>query len=101
MLNFTLGTLIGAHRIQMGLSQRQVAQRLGVSQQYLGDIENDRRTPTNIDLLKRLSRALQIELDVVCFAAGVLPPDLLDRQPTRTQVVEAFKAMREIFGRSS
>lgn len=96
-LNFTLGTLVGSARIGMKLSQRQVAERMSVSPSYIHDIENEKRTPSDPVLIERFSKVLHIDLDVLCFAVGILPPDLPDTaSPERIKA--AFAAMREALG---
>lgn len=62
-----LGARVKALRRKEGLSQAQLAQRLGVSASYLNLIENDRR-PLTAELLLKLTDILP-DVDVRAFAA--------------------------------
>jgi predicted transcriptional regulator/DNA-binding XRE family transcriptional regulator len=56
-----LGPRIRAARIALGLSQRALADRVGISPSYLNLIEADRR-PVTTDLLLKLARTLDLDL---------------------------------------
>jgi transcriptional regulator with XRE-family HTH domain len=93
-LTFDLGTLIGVRRIELGWSQKHLADILDVSPQYANDIEHLRRKPTGYVFLRNVASAMDLDLDVLCFAAGVLPPDLPDNVSV-LRIKRAFAAMRE------
>jgi predicted transcriptional regulator/DNA-binding XRE family transcriptional regulator len=56
-----LGPRIRTARIALGLSQRALADRVGISPSYLNLLEADRR-PVTTDLLLKLARALDLDL---------------------------------------
>jgi predicted transcriptional regulator/DNA-binding XRE family transcriptional regulator len=56
-----LGPRIRAARVALGLSQRALAERAGISPSYLNLIEADRR-PVTTDLLLKLARLLDLDL---------------------------------------
>jgi DNA-binding XRE family transcriptional regulator len=61
--------LLGENRLKvwrqkMGLTQRQLAERAGVSQAYLAEIETGAK-PGSVDALKKLANALKISLDAL------------------------------------
>lgn len=58
----TLGTRIKQLRIERGLTQQDIATRLGMGRSNFGHIENDRVTPTSEDLQK-LTDILQTTAD--------------------------------------
>jgi len=91
-LKFTLGTLIGAHRIERGWSQRELAKRLGISPQYMSDIENDRRVPRN-SVIQDVADLFEIGADPLYYAVGKLPPDI-DGDYRSSKIQAAFDAMR-------
>ncbi len=56
-----LATTIKNFRLGIGLSQRQLAARMGVPRTYVSKIENKKATPT-LSSLERLARALEVTL---------------------------------------
>jgi transcriptional regulator with XRE-family HTH domain len=96
-LNLTFGDLIATARLNRGWTQNRLAEVVGMSPQYLCDIERGRRTPAHLDVVKRFSAVLEINLDVLCWSVGLLPPDLPDNVSPQ-QITAAFAAMREVLG---
>jgi len=60
----TIGKNVKLLRIAAGLKQKDLAERLGVSPNYLSMVENDKREPS-MSLLKDLSRELHIPLGLL------------------------------------
>jgi len=52
--------IIESQRKALGLSQEEVALRLGISRQYYNSIENNRRTPS-VELAKKIAVLLGAE----------------------------------------
>src|SRR5436305_766396 len=57
--HLNLATSIRSLRLRNGLSQRQLAGRMGVPRTYVSKIENEKATPT-LSSLERLARALEV-----------------------------------------
>lgn len=82
----TLGSLVSYWRDRRGLSQSQLAERIGASQQEVSKIEKDKRATDTLPWLRRLAQALDVE-----------PWQLLsDADPTQA---EAEQALLKIFRR--
>ena len=60
-----LGNRIREIRKRQGLSQEKLAERAGISAQYVSNIERGKENPT-LDLLLRLSEALKVSLGQMC-----------------------------------
>lgn len=60
----TTGKNVKLLRIAAGLKQKELAERLGVSSNYLSMVENDKREPS-MSLLKDLSRELHVPLGLL------------------------------------
>ena len=76
----SLAEAIKFKRCLMGLSQRQLANRLGVDYTYLSKLENDKRIPS-IKLLKSLETVLEFEegeLIAVCGIASIELQELIE-----------------------
>lgn len=65
MENTSLKTQLGANiarsRSRVGMTQTSFALMVGVSRQYLIDIENGRANPT-VDMLERIAKGLDIQV---------------------------------------
>lgn len=93
-----LGRRIRALRARMGLSQAEIAKRLGVSPTYLNLLEHDRR-PVTSTLLLDLARVLDVDLRVLSSGADAelltalaeaFSEPLFEDHPLTTQELSAF-----------
>lgn len=89
----TFGATILRARKEAFLSQAFVAQRLGISKQYLSDMENDRRGPPGDPYILQLANTLHVPADVLYYRAGKLPP-YLPADVSQAQILAAFRALR-------
>ena len=85
-----VGTFIREQRERANLSLRRLADRAGVSNPYLSQIERGIRNPS-AEILKRLSRALEISAETLYTRAG-----LIEDGPAAPTVVEAIEADRNL-----
>ncbi len=81
-----LGAFIRQQRERANLSLRRLAERAGVSNPYLSQIERGIRKPS-AEILKRISRALEISAETLYTRAGLIEGDR-----TTPTVVEAVDA---------
>ncbi len=73
-----IGSKLRAIRRRRGLTQAQVAERLGISPSYFNLLENNRR-PLPADLLIQLARHLEVDLDAFApHEEGRLSADLME-----------------------
>jgi len=86
----TIGSFIRHHRERADLSMRRLAERAGISNPYLSQIERGIRKPS-AEILKRLSRALEISAESLYTRAG-----LIDDTMASPTVVEALDADRKL-----
>jgi len=68
-------------RRERGLSQKSAASAIGVSPQYLNDIERARREPPSDAVIERIAAAYEHETVPLYVYAGRLPPPLRDLDP--------------------
>lgn len=78
----TFGDWLRRKRADVGLSQTELAERAGVSKQYISNLERNLRQPVSneivrpsMDVVDRLARALGVPLREARLAAGYAPPD--------------------------
>lgn len=90
----TFGQRIRELRRQRGLTQRDLASRVGVDSTYLSKMENERLEHTpSIKTLQDLARALEVdELELM---------DLADKVPPALQALVRDKAALRFFRRAS
>ena len=96
----TFGELIAEGRKRARLTQRELAARIKVedgrpiSAPYLNDLEHNLRKPPRGHLIEQFARHLDIEADVLYFAAGRVPNDIRPESASEDQVMAAYRAFR-------
>lgn len=97
----TFGQAITELRRNRGLNQRQLAAQVkkddgtSISQQYLNDIENGRRSPSGERLIEQLAVALGTDASYLAYVAGILPAeirDVIDDPKRLRDAIAAFRA---------
>jgi transcriptional regulator with XRE-family HTH domain len=68
-----IGSFIRAQREATQVSMRQLADKAGVSNPYLSQIERGLRKPS-ADVLNQLAKALRVSAEVLYVRAGILEP---------------------------
>jgi transcriptional regulator with XRE-family HTH domain len=90
----TLGAAISAGRKKLNLSQKQLAERLTISPQYLNDIEHDRRSPSSDHMIQQFAQELGLSADWLYYLAGKMPDDVRRAKLDAKQVARGFAAFR-------
>lgn len=67
----TVGERIRARRQELGWTQQELARRAGISNSFLSDLENGRRSVSAENLLE-IARVLQRSLDFLMQGSGVI-----------------------------
>ena len=70
----SLGEYLREQRVEAELSLRQLADRAGVSNPYLSQIERGLRRPS-ADVLQQIAKGLRISAEQLYLRAGILDPD--------------------------
>ena len=66
-----------------------------ISAPYLNDLEHNLRKPPRGHLIEQFARHLDIEADVLYFAAGRVPRDIHPGSASEDQVMAAYRAFRK------
>ncbi|KAA8957714.1 helix-turn-helix domain-containing protein [Mycobacterium sp.] len=89
-----IGSFIRAQREAAQVSVRQLAQKAGVSNPYLSQIERGLRKPS-ADVLNQIAKALRVSAEVLYVRAGILEPattsEVRDAIVTDTAITERQK----------
>jgi transcriptional regulator with XRE-family HTH domain len=97
----TFGEMIAQGRKRAQLTQRELAQRITmedgrpISAPYLNDIEHNLRKPPRAHLLDQFASELNLEADLLYFAASRLTPDIEPMDASEDQVLAAYRAFRK------
>jgi len=73
-----LGSFIKSQREAAQVSVRQLAERAGVSNPYLSQIERGLRKPS-AEVLSQIARALRLSAEVLYVRAGILEPGVVSK----------------------
>jgi len=73
-----VGKTIKKFRIDRGLSQKQLADRAGLTASFMSLVENDRRTPS-INAIRQIADALHVAEEVILWDAIDVPRDLSEK----------------------
>src|ERR1700709_2680766 len=79
-----IGSLIRAQREAAQVSVRQLAEKAGVSNPYLSQIERGLRKPS-ADVLSQIAKALRVSAEVLYVRAGILEPS--DKSQVRDAII--------------
>jgi transcriptional regulator with XRE-family HTH domain len=79
-----IGSFIRTQRENAQVSVRQLAERAGVSNPYLSQVERGLRKPS-ADVLNQLAKALRVSAEVLYVQAGMLEPS--DKSQVRDAIV--------------
>jgi transcriptional regulator with XRE-family HTH domain len=89
-----IGSFIRTQREAAQVSVRQLAQKAGVSNPYLSQIERGLRKPS-ADVLNQIAKALRVSAEVLYVQAGILEPsetsEVRDAIITDTAITERQK----------
>ena len=89
-----IGSFIRAQREAAQVSVRQLAEKAGVSNPYLSQIERGLRKPS-ADVLNQIAKALRVSAEVLYVQAGILEPsepsEVCDAIVTDTAITEGQK----------
>lgn len=76
-------------RIAHDLSRKELAQKTGLSQSYIGEIENNVRNPS-LETIEKYSEALGIPVSRILFFSEQSTGDKLNYQKTLLQILETI-----------
>jgi transcriptional regulator with XRE-family HTH domain len=93
----SFGEKIRDLRKKLGLSQRDLADRVGIDFTYLSKIENNRADPPSEEVIKKLAKELGTDSDELVVLAGKIPSDLarvLAQHPEQLRFLRQFATGR-------
>ncbi len=96
--NKSFGSYIREIRISNGVGQRELAKKIGIAASYLNDIEKNKRSSPKINIIKKISIILNIDLDLLNDLAGksknALAPDIIDYIEKNPNIVSLIRTAK-------
>lgn len=89
IVEHTFGNALREHRRVSGLSQRELAQRIGVDFSYISKLENGRLPAPAADTVVSMCRVLQIPADDMLALTGKIPSNV-QRTVSTSRVAQQF-----------
>ncbi len=84
--------LIRAGRLKLGLTQKELAERLGVHEQTVAAFESGRKLATGAELIEQMAEVFGYHPDQLYAAARRIPPDMrayIEHTPTLISGIRA------------
>ena len=98
-----LGRLLAAYRQRAGLSQTDLARRVGMDVSYINRVERGARRHAPLSFVARVAASLDLapgEANALVLSAGLLPPELQRVDPLEPAVHAVLQALAQ-FERAS
>ena len=93
----TFGQLLKAIRREKGVSQRDLADRVGIDFSYISKVENDRMAPPSADTIQKICEVLEVSTEVLLSKSGKLTGELseaITSSPSAIKFINEIKDMR-------
>ena len=91
----SIGQRIKRERLNLSMTQRVLAERVGVGTPHISKIEAGRENPSD-ELLRNISEVFNCEHDELLLVARRLPPDLMEKLAANPrQSLELLRGLKE------
>ena len=92
----TFGQSLRELRRSKDVSQRDLAEKVGVDFSYISKLENDRLPPPAADTIVKLCKELGVPADELLASTGKMPTDVKARLSTSTAALEFVREAHEM-----
>jgi len=92
----TFGFVLRELRRAKGISQRSLAEKVGVDFSYISKIENDRLPPPAADTIVKICEVLEVSPDSLLALSGKIPSELreaIGSSPAAMQFIRSAQSM--------
>ena len=93
------GPYIRELRINHGIGQRELAEKIGIAASYLNDIEKEKRTAPKPSIIKKLSNLLKVNNEDLNDLAGIskksIAPDIKDYVQNNPKIISLIRSIKE------
>ena len=95
----TFGSFVREHRIKLEIGQRKLADKIGIAASYLNDIEKNKRKAPKQIIIKKISKALKVNLDDLNDLAGMskgnVAPDIGEFIENNPEIISLIRSIKE------
>ena len=95
----TFGSFVREHRIKLEIGQRELADIIGIAASYLNDIEKNKRKAPKQIIIKKISKALKVNLDDLNDLAGMskgnVAPDIGEFIENNPEIISLIRSIKE------
>jgi transcriptional regulator with XRE-family HTH domain len=92
----TFGHNLRELRRSKGVSQRDLAEKVGVDFSYISKVENDRLPPPAADTIVKICKELSVPPDELLASTGKMPTDVKERLSTSSAALEFVREAHEM-----
>ena len=96
--NNSFGGYVREKRILHNIGQRELAEKVGIAASYLNDIEKNKRSAPKINIIKKISLILKVDIDLLNDLAGksknALAPDIIDYITKNPNIVSLIRTAK-------
>jgi HTH-type transcriptional regulator, competence development regulator len=92
----TFGSTLREYRHQSGLSQRELALKIGVDFSYISKLENDRLPPPAADTILQICSALEIEPEGLLALTGKIPSEIQEKVGSNQTAQEFLRKAQQM-----
>tara|TARA_Y200000002_G_C22606149_1_gene631707 strand:+ start:106 stop:1242 length:1137 start_codon:yes stop_codon:yes gene_type:complete len=93
------GSFIRRTRINLNITQRDLAKKVGIAPSYLNDLEKERRSAPKINIIKKISQVLKIDYDQLNDLAGIskkeVAPDISEYISKNPKIVSLLRSLKD------
>ena len=93
------GALVREARIKNGFGQRELAAKIGIAASYLNDIEKEKRSAPKQIVIKKISKLLKININILNDLAGIskgnVAPDIGEYIEKNPRIVSLIRSIKE------
>ena len=92
----SFGITLRELRRSKGISQRELAEKVGVDFSYISKVENDRLPPPAADTIVRICDVLEVKPDDLLGLTGKMPTDVREMLSASTAVRQFIRQAQEM-----
>ena len=92
------GSYVRKFRKELNIGQRDLAKKIGIAPSYLNDIEKEKRSAPKLEIIKKISENLKIDLDYLNDLAGdsknQIAPDISQYIQSNENIISLIRSIK-------
>jgi len=96
---YKFGSFIREFRIKKDIGQRELAKKINISASYLNDIEKNKRPAPKLEILKKISKILDIDFkylnDLASISNKDIAPDIYEFIKNKPEITSFLRILKE------